>query len=77
MCNYTHIYEVDDTFEKANSFAINNVRHHSFHDFGDADWVKFYAVSGQIYKIRTTNLSSACDTVIQMYHRIGQDRTFL
>jgi hypothetical protein len=66
-------YEEDDTFSKANVIVLNNPapQSHNFHDVGDEDWVKFYGISGETYKIKTNNLSVVCNTVIEVFESSG------
>jgi hypothetical protein len=66
-------YEEDDAYNQANVIVINdgNPQSHTFHDVGDADWAKFYGVSGQTYKIKASNLSIVCDAVIEVYDSDG------
>jgi len=71
------IYETDDTFSQANVVILNHdtAQHHNFHDAGDADWVKFYGLVGQTYRIKASNLGSNCDIVLELYN--GDGTTFL
>jgi hypothetical protein len=39
---------------------------------GDADWFQFVAQAGKQYIVRTSDLSSQCDTVLQVYGPDGQ-----
>lgn len=66
-------YEVDDTFGQANVITLNGdiAQHHNFHVVGDADWVKFYGISGQLYEILASSLSVICDVVIEVYDSNG------
>jgi hypothetical protein len=66
-------YEDDDTFGQANFIILNdgNPQPHSFHDAGDADWVKFFGIDGQTYKIKASNLSIVTDAVIELYGSDG------
>jgi len=75
----TSLYQTNmpDSFE---SFADNEIdnsqiinindtepQRHNFHKIGDRDWVKFYAISGNIYRIFTNNADLNCDPVITLY----------
>jgi hypothetical protein len=68
-------YEEDDTFDQANVIVLNDYtpQSHNFHEAedsygaGDVDWVKFYGLSGKIYKVKAYNLGVACDVVIELY----------
>ena len=63
------VFEKDDTFGQSNVIILNHetAQQHNFHDAGDADWVRFFALSGQTYTIETSHLDSRCDTVIELY----------
>ena len=43
-------------------------------DAGDQDWVRFQAVGGKTYLIRTSNLGPNSDTVLELYSRNGLTR---
>jgi len=70
-------YENDDAFDEANiiwvdgSISVLPPQVHNFHQSGDQDWVKFYALGTIVnptpYTIRTNNLGVSCDTVITLY----------
>jgi len=66
-------YEDDDTFIDSQDIVPNNpnLQLHTFHESGDTDWVKFYALAGKTYKIRTSNLTLICDTEIALYDTDG------
>lgn len=40
---------------------------HTFHDKGDADWLRFTATAGKSYLIKLTNLSDKADAIINLY----------
>lgn len=63
------LYEEDDTFDQAKVIHLLDVlpQRHSFHDQGDEDWVKFYAVQGEPYEIKVSDVGAACDVVIEVY----------
>ncbi|MDB4442343.1 hypothetical protein N9219_02870 [bacterium] len=69
-------YEEDDTYPQANVITLNDldVQPHNFHDLGDADWVKFYALSGQTYSIKASNVNVICDVVIELFDSNGITR---
>jgi hypothetical protein len=69
-------YEEDDTFSQANVIVLNDnaPQLHYFHDTGDQDWVMFYGVSGETYKIKTSNLGITCDTAIELFYSNGTTR---
>jgi len=66
-------YEEDDTFSEASTITMNdgNPQTHNFHDADDVDWIKFYALTGQTYKITANNLGILCDVVIEVYNNDG------
>jgi sugar lactone lactonase YvrE len=68
------LYEEDDTAGKAQVIVLDykEVQRHNFHDQGDEDWAKFYAVAGESYEVKTENLGSNCDTVISLYEGSGE-----
>jgi uncharacterized repeat protein (TIGR01451 family) len=43
----------------------------TYHTVADKDWVKFYALAGQVYTVTTSQLSPDVDTVLQLYDRDG------
>ena len=66
-------YEEDDTFSEASTITMNdgNPQTHNFHNADDVDWIKFYALTGQTYKITANNLGILCDVVIEVYNNDG------
>jgi len=66
-------YEVDDTYNHASIIVLNDTlpQSHNFHDVGDEDWVKFYGISGETYKIRASNVSVFCDPIIEVFDSDG------
>jgi len=61
-------YEDDDAAAEANLIVLEDKgQHHNFHDPGDADWVKLYAVEGRTYVIETADLGPNCDTTVRLY----------
>ncbi|MCP4345483.1 MAG: DUF1416 domain-containing protein [Desulfobacterales bacterium] len=65
-------YECDDDPDRAKVVVLHGEKqHHSFHDSGDADWVKFYALPDEQYNISVTNLDGSCDAVIEVYDTDG------
>jgi hypothetical protein len=69
-------FENDDTYPSASVINIGDpqAQRHNFHDQGDQDWVKFYAVAGETYEIKVENLQSKCDAVLVLYDRNGTTR---
>jgi hypothetical protein len=66
-------YEEDNSADTASVCELNAIdpQHHSFHVQGDEDWVKFYGLAGELYTIETINLSTTCDTAIEVYDTDG------
>lgn len=62
-------YEENDTFIQAH--VIDKLQHHNLHDAGDEDWVMFYGVFQVTYRIKTTNLGTKCNAVIELYESDG------
>jgi sugar lactone lactonase YvrE len=62
-------YEDDNIPSRASVVVLNDLlpQGHTFHAEGDVDWVKFYALSGETYEIKTENLGARCDTVLTLY----------
>jgi hypothetical protein len=69
-------FENDDSYLSASVINIGDpqAQRHNFHDQGDQDWVKFYAVAGETYEIKVENLQSNCDAVLVLYDRDGTTR---
>jgi len=68
-------YENDDSDNEANVIVINDTtsQYHNFAEASDADWVKFYGIAGQAYKIKASELSSICNVVIEIYDSVGAE----
>ncbi len=60
-------YEPDNTHSEASVIFINDKQKHNFYEPEDADWVKFYGLSGVIYEIEAVNVGQDCDAVIELY----------
>jgi len=60
-------YEPDDEYSQAKIIVLERFQDHNFHKSGDADWVRFYGISGLHYKISVNNLSSISNAVIEIY----------
>lgn len=68
------VYEDDDTPALAPFLYTGDPlgpQRHNFHDAGDEDWVKFYALAGETYTVQASNLGSRCDLVIEIYDADG------
>jgi len=67
------IYEDDDTCANARLIpADGTIQTHTFHDAGDADWIKFNAQAlinptNQTYIIEVTNTGARADVVLLLY----------
>lgn len=66
-------FESDDTHQSASVINISDpeAQSHNFHDRGDQDWVKFYAVVGKTYLITVDYPEPRCDAVLMVYDRDG------
>jgi sugar lactone lactonase YvrE len=66
-------YEDDNIPGRASVVVLNDTlsQGHTFHAAGDLDWVKFYALSGEAYEVKTENLGARCDTVLTLYDSDG------
>jgi hypothetical protein len=73
-------YEPDDTSEQARVVVLNDEKsqHHNFHQYGDKDWMRFFALAGETYKIETdlsdicvNTLEDDCDIVLELYNSDG------
>jgi hypothetical protein len=66
-------FEGDDTYSQAHVIHWNvpYAQQHNFHDYGDEDWVKFYALDNETYRFRATNLSPSTDVVMELYDTDG------
>ncbi|MEZ4680385.1 MAG: fibronectin type III domain-containing protein [Caldilineaceae bacterium] len=61
-------YEDDDVCVRAGSVATDGTKAtHTFHDNGDADWLRFTAQAGKTYRIKVANLSDDADAIINLY----------
>lgn len=77
-------FEPDNTWETAKVIALNDqmphpdtpsykpLQDHNFHFAGDEDWVKFFILKDEIYKITVDSAEENCDTVITLYDTDGQ-----
>ncbi|MBW1682682.1 MAG: hypothetical protein JRJ83_14855 [Deltaproteobacteria bacterium] len=73
-------FEEDDTPALARLIGIQHgseplyqayTQTHTFHDQGDADWVRFYGVAGQGYEIRAENVEAGADPVLTLFDEGG------
>jgi len=67
------IYEADDSHIEATVIQLNGAlpQRHNFHGAGDQDWVKFYAIGGEVYEVKISNVGSRADVVIELYGTDG------
>jgi len=77
-------YEPDNTWLASNFIILNDqephpelpsykpIQTHNFHMAGDEDWVKFFILKGEIYKISVDSPGDNCDVVIGIYDIDGQ-----
>ena len=65
-------YEPDGTVDSAGGLTVDGgSQTHTIHAGEDEDWVKFYAVSGVLYTLATTNTGGHADTVLELYGTDG------
>lgn len=65
-------YEPDNTLTTARPITIGGpAQRRNFHVAGDQDWVYFDATAGIRYTMRTFNLGSCSDTVLELYNSAG------
>jgi len=66
-------YEPDNTWQEARVIGANTslAQVHTFHVFGDTDWVKFAVMPNVTYTLRTFNLTNGADTMITLYGNEG------
>ena len=60
-------YEPDNTRDEARPFEVAGVQLHTFHVSGDEDWVEFFVVTDFVYEVRTRQLGTNVDTVLDLY----------
>ena len=61
-------FEDDDFCVRARALATDGTKQtHTFHDSGDADWLRFTAQAGKTYVIKVNNLSAQSDAVINFF----------
>lgn len=65
-------FEGDDTYLSASSIATDGVAQaHNFHTVDDQDWIKFQALAGATYDVRTSALGASADTFMYLYDSDG------
>jgi hypothetical protein len=77
-------YEPDNTWQTSKVIMLNDqkpytdftflypIQDHNFHVAGDVDWVKFFILKDEIYKITVDSPGENCDVVITIYDTDGQ-----
>lgn len=61
-------FEDDDFCVRARALVTDGTKQtHTFHDSGDADWLRFTAQAGKTYVIKVNNLSAQSDAVINLF----------
>jgi Zn-dependent metalloprotease len=58
-------FEDDDSSALARNYTAE--QQHTFHDAGDADWVRVTATAGTPMRFETSDLDSSADTVLRLY----------
>lgn len=68
-------YEPDSSSKEAKKIILNDekLQEHTLHNAQDEDWVKFYALSGQSYRIEANGPEEDCDIVLQLYNTDGDN----
>lgn len=63
------VYEPDDRPGQAGHMLLNSEspQTRSFHDSDDVDWIKLYAIDGNIYEIQVKNEEAWCESKIEIY----------
>ena len=61
-------YEPDDEVTQATSYTVGTFQRHNFHQSSDEDWVRFFATTNYTYEIRTMQLGTNVDTVLEIYY---------
>jgi len=68
-------YEPDATFAQGSLINTEGVsQRHSFNFPGDSDWIRFWADANTTYLIKTSDLASGSDTVLELYQTDGTTR---
>ncbi|MEE4356943.1 MAG: S8 family serine peptidase [Desulfococcaceae bacterium] len=65
-------YEPDDAVSQSGLIVLGGLSEsHNFHSVTDADWKRFYALSGQTYTVKVSYPGPDCDAVIELYDTDG------
>ena len=62
-------YEPDDSADDARPFEIAGTQVHNIHAAGDEDWIAFILTTNDILEMRTRQLGTNVDTVLDIYFR--------
>ena len=65
-------FEPDGVPETARTILIGTTQKHSICPVADADWVRFFALGGKVYTIRTSNLGVGLDSYMFLFDSDGQ-----
>lgn len=65
-------YEPDNSHDQAGNIILNQngddpYQQHNLQDTDDQDWIRFYALEGQDYRIEANNPNDTCDLHIELY----------
>ncbi len=66
-------YEPDNSSDEAKNIILNDetLQAHTLHNVQDTDWIKFYALSKQSYRVEANNPGVDCDLRLQLYDTDG------
>ena len=70
-------FESDNVASNATFGEIPIIQTHTFHTETDCDWIRFYAISSQVYDVVTDHISSNLDTVVEIYREFPDGRLVL
>ena len=62
--------EPDNSYTQASVIVLNDPepQYHNFYSQNDKDWVKFYGIAHERYKIEVYNLQANCDAKISLFY---------
>ncbi|GEM_PF-1096300 len=60
-------YEPDDSFDEVQPFEVAGTQVHNLHVAGDEDWVEFFVITDFVYEVRTRQLGTNVDTMLDLY----------
>ena len=64
-------YEPDNSSGNASAYNVGSFQKHNFHQGSDEDWVRCFMSSNWVYEVRTVQLGTNVDTVIEIYYEAG------